>query len=62
MRQHHPKDDLQADLKALAEVFEAEDREDRRKDAERRLKGLPEPARDIKTFDGFADGGAAPRD
>lgn len=58
---HHPNDDLQTELEALAEVFEAEDREDRRKQAQRRRDGLPEPKRDISTFDGFADGGAAPR-
>ena len=44
-----------------AEVFEAEDREDRRAEAQRRREGLPEPKRDIRTFDGFASGGAAPR-
>ena len=59
---HHPNDDLQTELEALAEVFEAEDREDRRKQAQRRRDGLPEPKRDIRTFDGFANGGAAPRD
>lgn len=62
MTQHNPKDTLQAELEALAEVFEAEDREDRRKEAQRRRDGLPEPERDIRAFDGFADGGAAPRD
>ena len=31
-----------------------------RVDAERRRKGLPEPERDIKTYPGFADGGATP--
>lgn len=62
MTQHNPKDSLQADLEALAEVFEAEDREDRRAEAQRRRDGLPEPERDIRTFDGFANGGAAPRD
>lgn len=61
MTEQHPKDTLQADLEALAEVFEAEDREDRRAEAQRRLEGLPEPKRDIRTFDGFASGGAAPR-
>lgn len=60
MTQQHPKDPLQADLEALAEVFEAEDREDRRKEAQRRRDGLPEPDRDIRTLDGFADGGVAP--
>jgi len=61
MTQQNPKDTLQADLEALAKVFEAEEREDRRKEAHRRRDGLPEPERDIRTFDGFADGGAAPR-
>ena len=60
-QQHHPKDTLQADLEALADVFEAEDREDCRAEARRRRDGLPEPKRDIRTFDGFANGGAAPR-
>ena len=58
---HHPNDDLQTELEALAEVFEAEDREDRRTQAQRRRDGLPEPKRDIRAFDGFANGGAAPR-
>ena len=62
MTQQHPKDTLQADLEALAEVFEAEDREDRRKDSQRRRDGLPEPEPDIREYPGFADGGAAPRD
>lgn len=62
MTQHNPKDSLQADLEALAEVFEAEDREDRRAEAQRRRDGLPEPRRDLRTFEGFADGVAAPRD
>ena len=61
MTQHHPKDSLQAELETLAEVFEAEDREDRRAEAQRRRDGLPEPKRDIRTFDGFANGGVAPR-
>lgn len=62
MTQQHPKDTPQSDLDALAEVFEAEDREDRRKEAQRRRDGLPEPKRDIRAYPGFADGGAAPRD
>ncbi|RYI23794.1 hypothetical protein EVU97_03710 [Dermacoccus sp. 147Ba] len=61
MTQQHPNDSLQADLEALAEVFEAEDREDRRAEAQRRRDSLPEPKRDIRTFPGFADGGATPR-
>ena len=60
MTQHNPKDTLQSDLEALAKVFEAEDREDRRAEAQRRRDGLPEPKRDIRTFPGFADGGATP--
>lgn len=56
-----PDDALQADLERLDAQFEAEDREDRRREAERLRKGLPEPERDIRTFEGFADGGAAPR-
>ena len=62
MTQQHPKDTIQADLEALAKVFEAEEREDRRKEAQRRRDGLPEPKRDIRAFEGFADGGVAPRD
>lgn len=62
MTQHNPKDTLQADLEALAKVFEAEDREDRRAEAQRRRDGLPEPRRDLRTFECFADGVAAPRD
>ena len=54
MTQQHPNDSLQADLEALAEVFEAEDREDRRAEAQRRRDSLPEPKRDIRTFPGFA--------
>lgn len=61
MAQHNANDTLQADLEALAEVFEVEDREDRRAEAVRRRQGLPERERDIKTYPGFADGGAAPR-
>ena len=61
MTQQNPHDTLRADLEALAEVFEAEDREDRRVEAQRRRDGLPEPKRDLRTFEGFAEGGAAPR-
>lgn len=61
MTQQNPKDTLQADLEALAEVFEAEERKDRHIEAQRRRDGLPEPKRDLRTFEGFADGGAAPR-
>lgn len=56
-----PNDALQADLERLAAQFEAEEREDRRADAERRRKGLPEPERDIRAYPGFADAGAVPR-
>ena len=41
MTQQNPHDTLQADLEALAEVFEAEDREDRRAEAQRRRDSLP---------------------
>lgn len=61
MNQHYPSDTLQADLERLNAEFEAEDREDRRVEAQRRCQGLPKPERDIKTFPGFADGGTAPR-
>ena len=62
MNQHRTPDDaLYADLEALGEQFEAEEREDRRAKAERRRQGLPEPERDIIAYPGFADGGAAPR-
>lgn len=60
-QQYKPDDALQADLERLDAQFEAEDREERRREAERLRKGLPEPERDIRTFEGFADGGAAPR-
>ncbi len=61
MTEQHPHDSLQDELEALGREFEAQEREDRRKDAQRRRAGLPEPERDIQTFDGFANGGAAPR-
>lgn len=61
MTQHHPKDTLQSDLEALGTVFEAEEREDRRIAAQRRRDGLSEPERNIRAFESFADGGAAPR-
>lgn len=54
--------DLQADLARVADEMEAEDREDRRVEAERRRKGLPEPKRDIRVYPGFASTGASPRD
>lgn len=59
---HKPGGALQAELEALGAQFEAEDREDRRTEAERRRKGLPESERDIWAFDGFADARAAARD
>lgn len=62
MTQRHSHDDLQADLVRVAAEMEAEDREDRRIEAQRRREGIPEPERDIRAFDGFADGGATPRD
>ena len=60
-QQHRSDDTLQAELEALAEVFEAEERADRRAEAQRRLAGIPEPERDLRTFEGFADFGAASR-
>lgn len=62
MKQHHHTDDLQAALESLGRVFEAEERADRRAEAQRRREGLPEPERDIRAFPGFANGGAAPCD
>lgn len=62
MKEHHHTDDLQAALEALNAVFEAEEREDHRAEAQRRREGLPEPERDIRAFPGFANGGAAPCD
>ena len=50
MTQRNPEGTLQSDLDALAEVFEAEDRQDRRAEAQRRREGLPEPERDIRAF------------
>lgn len=61
MTRQHPHDSIRADLEALAVVFEAEEREDRRIAAQRRRDGLPEPERHIRALSGFADGGAAPR-
>lgn len=62
MSKNQPTDGLQAELEALGKVFEAEEREDHRADAARRRQGLPEPKRgDIRTYEGFADGGAAAR-
>lgn len=40
----------------------AEDPADRRAEAERRRKGLPEPKREIRVFEGFPDSGATPRE
>ena len=58
MTQQNPKDTLQADLEALAKVFEAEDREDRRAEAQRRRDGLPEPRRapDVRWLRGRRSG------
>ena len=41
-QQNQPEDTPQAELGALAEVFETEDRKDRRAEAQRRRDGLPE--------------------
>lgn len=40
---HHPDDDLQGELEALAEVFEAEDREDRPREASAAVTAFPSP-------------------
>lgn len=48
-------------LAALEARFAAEDREDRRADRARRRAGLPEPPREIRTYDGFADGSVTTR-
>ena len=61
-QQHRPDDTLLAELESLGRVFEAEERADRRAEAQRRREGLPEPERDIRAFPGFANGGAAPCD
>ncbi|QIK72584.1 hypothetical protein G7070_10315 [Propioniciclava coleopterorum] len=62
MNQHHtPGDTLRAELEALNAEFEAEEREDRCAEAQRRRQGLPESKRDIRAYKGFAGGGAAPR-
>lgn len=52
----------QAGLEALGKVLAAEEREDCRIETQRRRQGLPEPERDLRAFEGFADGRAAPRD
>ncbi|MDN5778862.1 MAG: hypothetical protein L0H96_18360 [Humibacillus sp.] len=49
-------------LAALEAKFVAEDREDRRAERARRRAGLPEPDRDVQTFDGFAQSGARARE
>lgn len=46
-------------LLQLEDQFLAEDREDRRRERER--LGLPEPKRDVMTFEGWADTGVEPR-
>lgn len=48
-------------LLELEDQFLAEDREDRRRERERARLGLPEPKRDVMTFEGWADTGVEPR-
>lgn len=40
----------------------AEDREDARAERERQRLGLPEPERDVRTFEGWAGVAGTPRD
>ncbi len=44
MIQHNPKDSLRADMEALAEVFEAEDREDADKRPSAVVTAFPSPS------------------
>ena len=48
-------------LLELEDQFQAESREDRRKQRARRRLRLPEPHRDIKTYEGWADTRVEPR-
>ena len=43
-QQHRPDDTLLAELESLGRVFEAEERADRRAEAQRRREGLPAPS------------------
>ena len=60
MNQHQPTDDLQAELEALGRVFEAEEREDRRKDAERRRAGPLSPSETSAPTTGSRTGARLP--
>lgn len=59
--QHRPDDTVQAELKTLAEVEEAEERDDRR-EAQRRREWSPRAGPGHQEVPGFADGGVALRD
>lgn len=49
-------------LLELDEQIAAEDREDSRAERERQRLGLPEPERDVRTFEGWAGTAVTPRD
>lgn len=44
-----------ADMGALDARFAAEDRADLQDEVQRRRLGLPDPGRNLRVFDGFAD-------
>ncbi|MBC9957697.1 hypothetical protein [Yimella sp. cx-51] len=46
----------------LDAAIAAEDREDARAERERQRLGLPEPERDVRTFEGWAGAAVTPRD
>lgn len=48
-------------LLELEHQFQAEDREGRRRERERKRLGLPEPKREVVTFEGWADTRVEPR-
>lgn len=50
------------DLAALEAKFAAEYREDRQAERVRRWAGVPDPRPEIRTYEGFASGGARTRD
>lgn len=56
-----PKETERQWLFDLEEQILAEDREDRRRERERMRLGLPEPKREVMTFEGWADTAVEPR-
>lgn len=48
-------------LLELEHQFQSEDREGRRRERERKRLGLPEPKREVVTFEGWADTRVEPR-